>query len=216
MPSEQFNDQQRREFGLPLLGAAGSSGIATPVLVLDIGQGFGFQYKLQSAVFVGEPINPPSPGADVTLTLIQDGASGNFAVTWAGCWRDAPNWSAGGALATRATARFVYDGLSYQYVGGSSAFAVSNQNIVASTGGMNFASDISGILTNPAPTVAAVTFAGVAPTVTNRAAIVVISPTVGATTLAGVASSMGLGITPPPQAPQFSLALVGAAPVRTP
>lgn len=207
MVSRAIIEQQRREFGY---GTAPSAPTTGPVLVMDLSAGLVQSFMLNINCFIAEPINPPNVGDRLILILQQDGGSGNFSVTWGVCFRDPPSWS-GAAKGTRATAQFVYDGFTYQYMGGSSAFAVSGLSLVPNTGTVALASDPSASLVNPAPTVGGISLAGVSPTVTNRT-IVSLAPAIGALTAAGVAPLVSTILTPPVAA----LIVQGQIPTRAP
>jgi hypothetical protein len=204
MVAQSIIDEQRREFGIP----SPMFGPPPPVLSMDLSKGLVHTYTLPQDTFVTEPRNPPLPGSFVTLILIQDSV-GSRSVTWGVCFRDAPGWTPGAAN-TRATALFIYDGAGYQYIDGSSAFAVNGLQLVPATGSALVAGGTMKVLTNPAPTVAAMTLAGVAPALT-RNTIVSITPTVGALAAAGVAPLASVILTPP----VATLTLLGQIPTRT-
>lgn len=206
MVSQAVIEQQRREFG----GAPASNPLANAgaILNMDLSQGLVQQWVLNANCFVGEPLYPPPVGGRIILLLTQDG-TGSRSVTWGICFRDAPAWSAS-AAGTRASAEFLWDGFSYQYMGGSTAFAVSGLSLVPQTGLVGLASDAIIPRTNPAPTPGAIALAGVASTVTNRT-IVAITPTVGALAAAGIAPLVSLILAPP----VATLAIQGQIPTRT-
>jgi hypothetical protein len=80
------------------------------------------QYTISATTCtINAPVNPPNVGARLSITLIKGTASA-ITLTWVSAYRNMPTWSAG-ASGTRATAEFRYDGVSWQYVGGSTAFA---------------------------------------------------------------------------------------------
>jgi hypothetical protein len=190
MPSQEMIDQQRREFGYPAQPVSNSG----PLLQMDLSQGLVQQFTLNANTFVGEPINPPDIGAHLSLILTQD-ATGSRSVTWGICFRDPPSWSAGAAK-THASAVFMYDGGCYQYIGGSSAFAVSGMSVVPTTGSVGLPADAPRVGVNPAPSVGALAMAGVAP-VLQANTIVTRVPTIGAVTIAGVAPGVSTLLTPP-------------------
>jgi hypothetical protein len=204
MVAQSIIDEQRREFGIP----SPMFGPPPPVLSMDLSKGLVHTYTLTQNIFVTEPRFPPLPGSLITLILIQDSV-GSRSVTWGVCFRDPPGWSAGAAN-TRATALFIYDGAGYQYIDGSSAFAVNGLQLVPNTGSAILASDPVVSHVDPAPTVGAATLAGVAPVLT-RNTIVTRTPTIGALTAAGVAPLVSIILTPPGAA----LTLLGQIPTRT-
>jgi hypothetical protein len=206
MPAQETIDQQRREFGYPALQPANAN--AGPILQMDLSTGLTQQFTLNANCFITEPVNPPDPGAHVVLILTQD-VTGSRSVTWSIAFRDAPSWSAGAAK-THASALFIYDGACYQYVGGSSAFAVSGMSLVPNTGALGLATDPAKVGVNPAPTVGAAALAGVAPVLTANT-IVTRTPTVGAVAAAGVAPLVSTILTPP----AAGLNLQGQIPTRT-
>ncbi len=206
MVSRAIIEQQRREFGY---GQPPSPANAGPLLQMDLSTGLLQQFTLNANCFVTEPVNAPPIGEILKLILTQDG-TGSRTVTWGICFRNAPSWSAGAAN-TYASALFMYDGQCYQYVGGSTAFAVSGMSLVPNTGGVGLATDAVKVGVNPAPTVGAVALAGVAPALQANT-IVTRTPTVGALTAAGVAPLVSTILTPP-AAP---LTLQGQIPTRSP
>jgi len=76
---------------------------------------------MNSNLTVGAPINAPYAGFELTLTLIQD-STGNRALAWNSTYRNAPTISAG-AAGTRGSWKYKFDGVNWQYQGGSTAFA---------------------------------------------------------------------------------------------
>lgn len=166
---------------------------------------------LQANTTVGQPLFPPPPGNLVVLRLVQD-STGSRTVAWASCYRDAPNWSSGGAALSTALAVFMFDGQSYQFLGGSSAFAVQGSGLTPGAGGVSYLGLVPKPNLNPAPTAGAVAAGGVAPTVTNRAAIVLRTPLVGAVTVAGVAGNVSAYVATGPGA----VVMAGQVPTRTP
>jgi hypothetical protein len=77
-------------------------------------------WTMNNNISVGVPTNPPQIGQTLTLVFVQD-ATGGRTIVWNAAYRNAPPWSAGLA-GQRATADFKYDGISWQFVGGSTAF----------------------------------------------------------------------------------------------
>jgi hypothetical protein len=122
----------------PAAPSAQSSQSTGSLLTLNLSQPLARPLLLNANCFVAQPINPPAIGEKVVIIFQQAGASGGYTVTWASCWRDPPGWSPG-ALGTRATASFIYDGASYQYIDGSSAFAPAGFAAVPITGAAAFA-----------------------------------------------------------------------------
>jgi hypothetical protein len=62
----------------------------------------------------GALINPTYLGQQLTLLVT---ASGAFTTAWNAIYRNAPSWGTA-VNAKKATARFVWDGVSRQFVGG--------------------------------------------------------------------------------------------------
>lgn len=213
MVAEAVIAQERREFGNAPASLPSSqvSGVVNP----DAYRGFIFPFVLIGNVTLGQPRIRQSPpiGTQMYLVLQQDG-TGSRTVTWAACYRNAPDWSAGGAAGTIASGEFRWDGQSWQYVGGSSAFAAPGVSIFIGAGQIQFIPGNPTLLSNPAPSVGAVAASGVAPTVI-RGTVTKITPTVGAAALGSAAVIQGAGISPP-NSSGFSLAIVGNAPIRTP
>lgn len=207
MPAQEIIDQQRREFGFPAQKQVPVSSGA--VVQLDFSTGAVQQILLTANCLVAQPINPPDVGGRVVLIFTQDSV-GSRSLSWGVAFRDAPSWSAGAAN-TRASATFIYDGFSFQYEGGSTAFATSGLGVVPSSGGIGLVSDVPAAKTNPAPSVGAMALTGVASTLTSNT-IVVRAPTVGALTAAGVAPLPSVLLTPPGAA----LVTQGQAATRNP
>jgi hypothetical protein len=205
MVAQSIIDEQRREFGIQPEFRTTTGAVAA----IDTSKGLVHQNVLTNNVFFTEPINPPLVGEFIRLILIQDSV-GSHSVSWGICFRDAPSW-APGAANSRASAIFMYDGAGYQYIDGSSAFAVNGLQLVPATGSALVAGGALNVLTNPAPTVAAMSLAGVAPTLTANT-VVTRTPTVGALTAAGVAPLVSVILTPP----AASLGLLGQVPTRSP
>jgi len=90
-------------------------------IIPNCAQGLVQVWTMGGNVTVGAPVNAPSPGVRLQITLIQD-ATASRTTTWNATYRNAPSWAAGTA-GQRATAVYQYDGVNWQYIGGSSAFA---------------------------------------------------------------------------------------------
>lgn len=209
MVAESVIEQQRREFGgSPAAGAlVQASGNYQPYLQA----GLTVTLQLIGNIILGQPVLfNPSVGQRIFMVLVQDG-TGSRTVAWSSCWRDIPTGLAsGGSAGQVASAEFVFDGFSWQYCGGSSAFASPGVAITTGTAQLSLAGSTPVPYANPAPTTGSAAFSGVAPTII-RSTSTVITPTVGAATMAGVAGSLGLGIAPP-ASPGFSLVLAGQLP----
>jgi hypothetical protein len=188
MPSTAQNAQQyMEEFGAPLVyfKTLDPSGVAR----LDMSRSYCHQVTLNANAVIGQPSAPPPLMTRVILQLVQD-TTGGWSVTWASCWRNPPAWTSGNGVAnTTALGEFLFDGQSYQFVGGSSDFAISAASIVALVGGMALQGSTPAVVPEPAPAAGAVTVAGLAPGVHSNT-IVTRVPTIGAVTLAGVASTV--------------------------
>lgn len=86
-------------------------------------QGLTQVLTMNGNVTVGIPINPPQPGAQLQLTFVQDATAGRT-LAFNAIFRNAPTIAGGAATAgQRATVVFRYDGVGWQYIGGSTAFA---------------------------------------------------------------------------------------------
>lgn len=199
-------DRERRDLGLSPPVIVNTDGL----LRMDLSRGAVHRFQLTANVFVTTPFNgQPSVGDRLIVTMQQDSA-GSHSVTWGVCFRDPPAWSPG-AAGTVASAAFFWDGQSFQYEGGSSAFATSGLALVPQTGSMGLASDASPTQVNPAPTAGAVALAGVAPTI-SKPTVTAIAPTAGAVTAAGVAPTAETPLVPG----AGSIGLTGLLPTRTP
>lgn len=213
MVAESVIEQQRREFGSSPAANAQiqASGNFQPYLQA----GLVSTLQLVGNIILGQPILfNPNPGQRIYIILVQD-STGSRTVSWASCWRDIPSgWASGGAAGTVASGEFVFDGFSWQYCGGSSAFAAPGVSINVGTGIVQ----LSLVPSSPVvygsvqltPTISTATLAGVAP-VNVRGTV--ISPTAGAATAAGVAVSMGLNMLLPAGP---NLIVTGQQPVRFP
>ncbi len=211
MVAEAVIEQQRREFGGSPAGAPSvqvAAGAFSPYLAV----GLVVNAVLTGNVTIAQPygINNLPVGSLMYLVLTQDG-TGSRTVAWASCYRDAPNWSSGGAAGTVASGEFRWDGNSWQYVGGSSAFAAPGISLFTVTGQANIILFPPVVKPNPAPTVGALTAAGVAPTII-RSTSTVIAPAAGGLTMTGVAVTMTLALALPVTG---VLVITGLIPTRT-
>jgi hypothetical protein len=208
--SQSFNDTQAvNAYGAPLTFNYGNTGpLATPDFTRALLQ----VLNLNANVIIGQPAVDPPAGNRVVLTLIQDG-TGSRTVTWDTCYRDAPSLGSSGPAYSRASIEFWFDGLTYQYMGGSSTFAVANRTERPGTGGIALSPTTPNVTYTASitPTAGAVSLAGVASTVTNNA-IVVGGPTVGALTLTGVGPTLATNV----QTYQGNVSMVGQPVTRTP
>lgn len=213
MVAESVIEQQRREFGTPPGAQAGvpASGNYQPSLQA----GLVVALTLVGNIIIGQPvIFNPNVGMTLYLVMTQD-STGSRTTAFASCWRDIPaGWAAGGTAGQVASGEFRFDGSSWQYVGGSSAFASPGVSINVGTAQLTLVPSAPGLYSNPAPSTGSATFTGAAPTV-GRNTNTVITPTVGSVTTAGVAGSMGLGIAPQ-TTPNFSLVMQGQVPSVVP
>jgi hypothetical protein len=101
----------------------------------DLTRAYNHVLTAAGAVFIGQPVGPYPPRfSRVCVQVLQDG-NGSRVVTWASCWRDAPSWGSNGPASASAVGEFISDGQgSYQYAGGSSAFAVVGTGLAPGTG----------------------------------------------------------------------------------
>src|SRR6266404_7602883 len=76
-------------------------------------------WTMNNNVTWGAPTNPPMGPQTLTLVITSTGA---FTTAWNATYRNAPAWAAAAAGQT-ATAQFMYDGINWQFIGGSAAFA---------------------------------------------------------------------------------------------
>lgn len=82
-------------------------------------------YTMGAATTVAAPANSSSQpiGTKLYLVLVQDATAGRT-LTWNATYRNAPSGLGGSATnGQRASFEFRYDGASWQYTGGSTAFA---------------------------------------------------------------------------------------------
>lgn len=117
MSRRAYTESWQRFAGGVLVPVTGFSG-ATPTP--DAGTAESWVWTMNSNVVVGAPANPRAIGDMLYLVFIQDG--GSRTISWNAVYRNAPTPSAG-AAGTRISAEFRFDGVSWQFVGGSTAFA---------------------------------------------------------------------------------------------
>jgi hypothetical protein len=80
-------------------------------------------FTLTAAATVGAPLSAAPIGFKLFLEFVQDATAGR-AVTWNAIYRNAPAIGGGSATAgQRASTEWRWDGVSWQFVGGSTAFA---------------------------------------------------------------------------------------------
>lgn len=212
MVAEAVIEQQRREFGGAPAGAP-SQQVAAGAFTPYLAAGLVVNAVLTGNVTMGQPYglyNIPI-GSVMYIVLTQD-ATGSRTVAWAACYRDTPNWAAGGAAGTVASGEFRWDGNSWQYVGGSSAFAAPGSSIFTNTGQVNVIPFPPVVKPNPAPTVGALAATGVAPTII-RSTSTVITPTVGGMTMTGLSVTLMLALAIPVTG---ALIITGLIPTRAP
>ena len=98
---------------------------ATPVPTL--GTGSIQKWTQNSNVTWGIPTFPITvpEGQQLTLIVTKDATANSYTVAWtAPQYRNAPTFSTGTTASVRATYMFIFDGNDWQYIGGSSAFAL--------------------------------------------------------------------------------------------
>lgn len=102
--------------------ANGNSG-ATPAP--NVANGLNQQYTQNSNVTWGAPTGTASinVGAKLVLLVQHDGTGGSYTTAFNAIYRNAPAIAASAAANSKATFEFIWDGTSWQYVGGSTAFA---------------------------------------------------------------------------------------------
>lgn len=71
----------------------------------------------------GAPTNPWRIGQYLTLQVQHDGTGNSYTTAFNATYRNAPTIAAAAGASTKATWMFIYDGTSWQYIGGSTAFA---------------------------------------------------------------------------------------------
>ena len=158
------------DFGFRLDGGAvyvNYGSVASGFLQPDLSKAYNHLLTATAALLIGQPLyaNPPPRYTRILIQVLQDG-TGSRLITWAPCYRDAPSWGSSGPANSSALAVFIADGQGgYQYEGGSSTFAINAGQMVPGVGAAQYAGTQPVQQTNKiAPTVGAVTLAGVAPT----------------------------------------------------
>lgn len=175
----------------------------------DLRKAFRHLFTLVGATYMGVPIGTPSPGSTLYLDFTQDG-TGSRLITWDPIYRDAPAYGSSGAAAANAVGEFRFTSAgSWQYVGGSSAWAVAAEGMPGVTGAIALGGAAPTVFPGGVvvtPTVGAISAAGVAPSRITQANTSRV-PTVGAVALAGVQPTLA------PLAPSSgAVALAGGVP----
>lgn len=183
MPTAAGNNAAASEFfGGPAWKDNGSvSGNVQP----DLSQYFFQSFTLAGNITLLWPAVPPARFARLIFKFVQD-ATGSRTVTFSGAYRDAPSLGSSGPAGSVATLEFVYDGGSYQFMGGSTTFAASNAalTLAPNAGGITFSGAPPTVYAiTRVPTVGAITIAGIAPTFAQNASY--IQPQAGSVTLLG-------------------------------
>lgn len=111
-------EYQRAAFGLPQPRNWGASGAAPQP---DAGVIETQVWTLTANATVAAPLNPRAVGDQLFLVFVQD-ATGGRSISWNGIYRNAPTPSVGIA-GQRLSAEFRWDSQSWQFTGGSTAFA---------------------------------------------------------------------------------------------
>lgn len=191
--------------GATVVNNGNVSGTAFP----DLRKAFRQLFTLVGATYVGAPIGTPSPGSTIFLDFTQDG-TGSQVITWDPIYRDAPSWGGAGAAGANAAGEFRFTSQgAWQYVGGSSAWAVQGEGLPGVTGSMALGGAAptvqpGGVVVKP--TVGALTVTGIASTRTVQA-------NTGMTPLVGTLSAAGLAPTLAPLAPSAgAVAIAGGVP----
>jgi hypothetical protein len=162
----------------------------------DLRRAFRQLFTLVGNAYIGAPIGTPSVGSTIFFDFTQD-ATGSRVITWDPIYRDPPAWGSSGPALSNAAGEFRFTSQgAWQYVGGSSAWAVQGEGLPVPSGAMLLFTGSPVLLpiglTLMTPTVGALSLAGVAPGF-QRNTIVTRTPTVGSITLAG----LGLALVPP-------------------
>ena len=87
--------------------------------VLDLNNGRVQKVTVSASATFGVPLHPSYIGETLTVVLI---SGGTYTVAFNAIFRDAPSTYTS-TVGQKATVRFVWDGTSWQFIGGSSAFA---------------------------------------------------------------------------------------------
>lgn len=166
MPTAAGNQQASAEFGG---GPAWLDNGNVGALVQPNFQQYLFQsFVLTANATILQPLSPPARGARLVIKLIQDG-TGSRTVTWSSIWRDMPNLGSSGPAGSSAMVEILYDGFSYQFVGGSSTFAVGGSYLQPGAGAVTYVGTVPVSGKVITPTVGSIAIAGVAPTFAQNA-----------------------------------------------
>jgi hypothetical protein len=80
-------------------------------------------FTMNANITVGAPINAPAIGSKLVLIFVQD-ATGTRTLAWNAIYRNAPALAGGAATAgQRALTEWCWDGASWEFTGGATAFA---------------------------------------------------------------------------------------------
>lgn len=175
----------------------------------DLRKAFRQLFTLVGATYMGAPIGTPQVGATIFFDFTQD-STGSRVITWDPIYRDPPSWGSSGPAGANAAGEFRFTSQgAWQYVGGSSAWAVQGEGMPTIAGAMALATEAPTILSGGVvvkPTVGALTATGVAPTrlVQSNTARV---PTVGAVTITGLGPILA-----PLSPPSGQIGVAGAVP----
>lgn len=175
-------------FGAVVLNAGNVSGNFYP----DLRRAFRQLATLIGATYVGAPIGTPQPGSVMYLDFTQDG-TGSRVITWDPIFRDPPAWGSSGPAGANAAGEFRFTSAgSWQYVGGSSAWAVAAEGMPTAPGAMALGTAAPSVLSGGvvvAPSAGSITGSGVAPSRVVQANTAR-GPTAGSVSLSGNAPTL--------------------------
>ena len=100
--------------------AAGNTSTAP---VPNLANGSNQAWTQNGSVTWGAPTNPGYVGQTLTLFITKDATATSYTTAFNAIYRNAPTIGANTTASSKATFEFVWDGVSWQYIGGSTAFA---------------------------------------------------------------------------------------------
>ena len=100
-----------------------SAGNTSTAPVPNLSNGASQSWTQNGSVTWGVPTNPAYVGQILTLFVTKDATATSYTTAFNAIYRDAPTIGANTTASSKALFRFEWDGTSWQYIGGSSAFA---------------------------------------------------------------------------------------------
>lgn len=120
---EQIVTKLNTNFSDLYTGPGYAAGNTSTAPVPDLANGSAQAWTQNGSVTWGVPLNPGYVGQVLTLFVTKDATGTARTTAWNAIYRDAPTIASTSTSGTKATFRFIWDGVSWQYLGGSTAFA---------------------------------------------------------------------------------------------